>query len=80
MLGALLGTGPVDPAAPFFDLGASSVTLVQLRNRLQAECGLTVPMAEMFGRGSVRLLAQWLEEAGAAMPARPGMPRAEAIS
>lgn len=65
LLAGLLGIGAVGVHTPFFELGASSVTLVQLRNRIRQEWGRQVPMAELFGRGTVRKLAALLDEAGA---------------
>jgi epothilone synthetase B len=61
ILAELLGVESVGVHTQFFELGASSVTLVQFRNRLRQEWDREIPMAEMFSRSSVHLLAGLFE-------------------
>ncbi|WP_280269238.1 amino acid adenylation domain-containing protein [Nocardia wallacei] len=54
----LLGPG-IDPATPFHDLGATSLTLVRAHRRLRHLApDLTVP--DMFRHGSIRRVAAWI--------------------
>ncbi|RDI52700.1 amino acid adenylation domain-containing protein [Nocardia mexicana] len=54
----LLGPG-ADPATPFHDLGATSLTLVRAHRRLRHLApDLTVP--DMFRHGSIRRVAAWI--------------------
>jgi len=52
----ILGGAPVDPFANFFDLGATSLHLVQLARRLEDE-GRRIPIADLFRNPSVMALA-----------------------
>jgi len=56
----------------FFDLGASSLLLAQVHERLQERLGREIPLVEVFNHPTVRTLASHLEEDGAsaAAPAR----------
>jgi acyl carrier protein len=47
----------------FFDLGADSLQLVQLRNKLQASLGKQIPMVELFKHPTISFLAHYLQEA-----------------
>jgi epothilone synthetase B len=64
ILAELLGVESVGVHTQFFELGASSVTLVQFRNRLRQEWDREIPMAELFSRSSVHLLAGLFEGEG----------------
>ncbi|MCB0211209.1 MAG: amino acid adenylation domain-containing protein, partial [Anaerolineae bacterium] len=46
----------------FFDLGADSVHLVQLRNKLQETWGRDIPMVTLFNHPTISDLAQYLTE------------------
>lgn len=58
LLADQLGCAPsaVDPAAPFFDLGATSLTLVQLQRRLSS-VGIESSVLDFFRHPSINLLA-----------------------
>jgi acyl carrier protein len=54
----------------FFDLGASSLQLAQVHERLQERLGREIPLVEVFNHSTVRTLASHLET-GSAAPASP---------
>ncbi len=47
----------------FFELGASSVSLVQIRNKLQTQWQRTIPMADLFKHPTIHRLALYLQQA-----------------
>jgi aryl carrier-like protein len=60
----ILGGMPVDPFSSFFELGATSLHLIQLSKRLQAE-GKHVSITDLFRNPSVVALAKHLTAAEA---------------
>jgi amino acid adenylation domain-containing protein len=48
----------------FFDLGGTSLHLVQLNRRLREVCGRDIPIVEMFRRPNVAALSRYLEGGG----------------
>jgi len=52
----------LDPATPFLEVGFSSLTALELRNRLCAATGLTVPLEAMFDHPTPAALAPYLRE------------------
>lgn len=60
LLEEMLNIDEVNILQPFFDMGANSVTLVQLRNRLQELWQRNIPMADIFGLATVKQLANYL--------------------
>ncbi|MBQ1761701.1 MAG: SDR family NAD(P)-dependent oxidoreductase, partial [Aquincola sp.] len=53
----LLGHDSIDPQANFFDVGGSSLTMIELRQRVMAEFGITLPIVEMFAASTTTRLA-----------------------
>jgi aryl carrier-like protein len=58
----LLAGAPVDPNASFFELGATSLHLIQLSRRLEAE-GKSISITELFRSPSIVALARHLASA-----------------
>ncbi|MFL6262097.1 MAG: phosphopantetheine-binding protein [Thermoanaerobaculia bacterium] len=54
----------------FFDLGASSLLLAQVHERLQERLGREIQLVEVFNHPTVRALASHLEEDGTSVPAQ----------
>jgi acyl carrier protein len=52
----------------FFDLGASSLLLAQVHERLQERLGREIPLVEVFNHPTVRALASHLEQDGTSLP------------
>ncbi|MCO6008064.1 amino acid adenylation domain-containing protein [Actinoallomurus purpureus] len=59
---AELGNDAIPPERSFFDVGGSSLSAVRLLERIRAELGHKVPMADFLGAPTVRAVAAWLEE------------------
>ncbi len=77
---AVLGLPPdqLDRNTPFVDLGLDSLMALQLRNRLQADWGIAIPMARLLAGDSVAettpILHELLRQAGLLGDARePGI-------
>jgi acyl carrier protein len=52
----------------FFDLGGTSLLLVQVHERLQERFGREILLVEIFNHTTVRALAAYLDEERAAVP------------
>jgi len=68
----VLGIGEVDPAVQFFALGANSLDIVRMQNKLSRLLGREVSVVDFFTHPSVERLALALTEpatGGGAMPA-----------
>jgi acyl carrier protein len=52
----------------FFDLGASSLLLAQVHERLQERLGREIHLVEVFNHPTVRALASHLEQDGTSLP------------
>ncbi|MFI9601935.1 acyltransferase domain-containing protein, partial [Streptomyces sp. NPDC052043] len=59
---ALPGPDDLDPEADFLDVGFSSLTAVELRNRLCAVTGLPLPPSVIYDLPTSHVLAAYLEE------------------
>jgi SagB-type dehydrogenase family enzyme len=62
----VLGVETVGIHHNFFELGANSVSLVQIHNRLKQELEIDVPIVEMFRRPTISHLAQQLSDGSVA--------------
>lgn len=74
-----LPASAIDAAANFFDLGASSLQLARVQDRLVAALGRDVPLEAFFRHGSPAALARALADealAKAPVPAAPARPEA----
>lgn len=69
----VLGHAPADPAANFFDLGATSIHLAVVHAKLRAAFQRDFPLTELFAHPTVRALAAFLAADSAAAP-RPAAP------
>jgi acyl carrier protein len=62
----------------FFDLGANSLHVVRIHQKLCAALGVEMPVVELFRHPSVGALAGYLGAAPAPPPAADGQARAQA--
>jgi acyl carrier protein len=69
----VLGRAPADPAANFFDLGATSIHLAVVHAKLRTAFQRDFPLTELFAHPTVRALAAFLapDSAPAPWPAAP---------
>ncbi|WP_169746163.1 non-ribosomal peptide synthetase [Streptomyces violens] len=58
-----LGGGTVPPDRSFFDAGGNSLSAVRLLERVRAELGVKIPVAEFFAAPTVRAMADRLASA-----------------
>lgn len=77
VVASLLGVAQVNPDRPLVELGATSLTLVQLHRRLREELGLQVAVTDLFNHPTVAGLARHLHESHAPTP-RAEAPRPSA--
>lgn len=75
----VLGSESVGLDTNFFELGATSIHLVQVQRRIREELGREVPVLELFEHPTIRLLAALLDEQDQAAPVTaPAVPAAPA--
>ncbi|MGD7339726.1 acyl carrier protein, partial [Ralstonia pseudosolanacearum] len=65
MLGALTGRGELPVQVNFFELGATSLDLIRLRQQLMAALKLPIPVTDVFTHTSIAALAAHLRGLGA---------------
>jgi len=56
-----LGNKPVDIDTNFFDLGGTSLQLMQIHARMEGELGRQVPVVQLFKHSTIRELSRFLE-------------------
>lgn len=64
LIASVLGLPYVDPEQPLRELGANSLTLVQIHSRLRDELKLEVQVTELFNHPTVASLVRYLGEQG----------------
>ncbi len=69
----VLGVAAISPAADFFDLGVTSLNLIQIAERLHEEHGLDVAVETFLDHPSIAALAAGI---GVQLPAPAGAPPA----
>jgi len=72
----VLGIAEVGLHDNFFELGANSLNLIAIHNRLKAAWPRDIPLAALFEHTSVGRLATWLDDDGSAAEARLAAERA----
>ncbi|WP_426752692.1 amino acid adenylation domain-containing protein [Myxococcus sp. Y35] len=60
----VLGVPDVHPDRNFFELGANSVHLIKLSLQLKEKLGISIPVTDLFGKPTVKVLAARLAAAG----------------
>ncbi|MDC3961542.1 non-ribosomal peptide synthetase [Polyangium jinanense] len=80
-----LGVATVELDRSLFDLGVSSIGMVQIHRRLRDELGLKFPLVELFNRSTIAALVQYLDptslhDDGAAPASPAGDPWADRLS
>jgi len=60
LLGAEPGLGTLDPERNFFELGATSLTLIRLHQKLRQALERDFPVVALFSHASIRALAGYL--------------------
>ncbi|KOC88157.1 hybrid non-ribosomal peptide synthetase/type I polyketide synthase [Winslowiella iniecta] len=56
----IAGLETVPPHSNFFEAGATSLHLIRLRQALQQQLGVQLPVVELFNRPNAQALANWL--------------------
>ncbi len=74
-----LSSESVSPSANFFDLGGTSLRLLEAHARLQTALGRKIDLVKLFEHANAGALARWLDGAAEAPHARPAS-RAPAAS
>ena len=65
-----LSAAALDVEQPLNNVGIDSLMAIELKNRIEADLGVTVPMVKFLEGPSVRALAQFVAEQ--LVPVRPG--------
>lgn len=68
---SVLDLGEVTRDANFFDLGGTSILIISLRDQLERELGVEIPLRACFDHPTVGTLAQYMEEPRAASDSEP---------
>ncbi|PSF37367.1 beta-ketoacyl synthase [Aphanothece hegewaldii CCALA 016] len=68
------------PQQGFFDLGLDSLMSVELRNRLEANLGLTIPATAIFEYPTIKALSQYIIDKGLQLEETPALTEISSIT
>ena len=61
-MGGILGLKDISIQDNFFELGATSLSLIRIKTVLEEELGLQIPIVDMFANPTIAALAKQMEK------------------